>query len=75
MGRWNRESRVRGKHHLINVRAKILIYDFIFFRNLGILKSENRNYVHTLPDARKGIKWPLMTGESEYRSQYLSHAK
>ena len=62
MKNYNRESRVRGKNHLIDVRAIMLLYDRIFFRNLRILKSENRNYFHTLPHARKGITWPLLTG-------------
>ena len=66
---YNRESRVRGKHPLTDVHAKILLYDCIFVRNLRILKSENGNYFHTLNPARKGITWPLMTGESAYRSQ------
>ena len=67
MGNCNREIRVRGKQTLTDVRAKILLYDCIFFRNLRILKSENDNYLHTLPHARKGITWPLMNGESGYR--------
>ena len=75
MGNYNRESRVRGKHPLTDVRAKILLYDCIFIRNLRIFKSENGNYFHTLPHARKGITWPLTTGESGYRSQNFSHAK
>ena len=70
-----REIRVRGKHPLTDVHAKILLHDCIFHRNLRILKSENRYYFHTLSDLRKGITWPLMTGESGDRSQYFSHAK
>ena len=75
MGNYNRESRVRGKHPLTDVRAKILLYDCILVKNLRIFKSENRNYFHTFPYGRKGITWPLMTRESGYRSQYLLHAK
>ena len=75
MGNYNRESRVRGKHPLTDVHAKILLYDYIFVRNLRILKSGNGNYFHTLPHVRKTITWPLMTGESGYQSHYLSHAK
>ena len=75
MGNCNREIRVRGKHPLTDVDAKILLYYCIFLRNLRIFKSVNRNYFHTLPDGRKGITWPLMAGDSGYRSQYLLHAK
>ena len=75
MGNCNREIVVRGRHPLTDVHATILLYYCIFLRNLRIFKSENRNYLHTLPDGRKGIKSPLMTGESGDRSQYLSHAK
>ena len=75
MGNCNKETRVNGKHPLTDVRERILLHDSIFLRNLRILKSENRNYFQTLRHERKGITWPLMTGESGYRSQYLSHAK
>ena len=75
MGNCNKDTRVTGKHPLTDVHERILQYDCIFLRNLRILKSENRNYFHTLLYERKGITWPLMTGESGYRSQYLSHAK
>ena len=66
MGNCNREIRVRGKKPLTDVHAKILLHDCIFHRNLRLLKSENRNYFHTLPDMRKGITSALMTGESGY---------
>ena len=74
MGNCNREIRVRGKHPLTDVRAKIL-YNFIFLKCFRMIRSEERNYSQTLLNGKKGISWPLMTGESGYRSQYLSHAK
>ena len=66
MGNCNKEIRVRFKYPFTDVHAKILLYDCIVHGNLRILKSENRNYYHTLSDGRKGIKSPLMTGESRY---------
>ena len=74
MGNCNREIRVGGKHPLIDVHERVLLYDCSFLRNLIILKSENRNYFHTVPHARKGITWPLMTGESGYQSHYVFRA-
>ena len=69
MGNCNQKTRVSGKHPFTYVCERILLYDCIFVRNLRILKSENHNYFHTLPHARKEIAWPLMTGESGYRFQ------
>ena len=74
MGNWNREIRVGGKHPLTDMRAEILYY-CIFLRHLRISRSEVRNYIHTLLHGKKGIRWPSITGESGYRSQYLLHAK
>ena len=50
------------------ITEKITMGEFrsIFLRNLGKLRSENRNSFHTLLHRRKGITWPLMTGESGY---------
>ena len=74
-GKLQQRTLVSGKHHLTDARERILLYDYIFLRNLKILKSENRNYFHTLPHGGKRITWPSMNGESGYRSQYLLHAK
>ena len=70
----NREIRVRGKHPLTDLRAKILSY-CIFLKDFSMIKSGKRNYSHTLLYGKKGITWPLMTGETGYPSQYLSHAE
>ena len=74
MGKCNREIRVRGKHPQADVHAKILYY-CIFLKDFRMTKSEKRNYSNTLLHGKNGITWPLMTGESVYRSQYLSHAE
>ena len=74
MGKCNREIRVTGKHPLTDVRPKILYY-CIFLKDFRMIKAEKHNYSHTLLHGKKGITWPLMTGESGYPSQYLSHAE
>ena len=74
MGKCNREIRVRGKHPLTDVRPKILYY-CIFLKDSRMIQSEKSKYSHTLLQGKKGIKWPLMTGESGYPSQYLSHVE
>ena len=63
MGNCNREIRVRGKHPLTDVHAKIL-YNCNFLKYLRMISSEESNYSHQLLNGKKGIRWPLMTGES-----------
>ena len=55
MGNWNRENRVRRKDPLTYVSAKVLLYDSIFLIHLGISRSENRNYFHTLLHVKKEL--------------------